>query len=263
MSAIDPIFDKLKQEAIQSSSQEPFLKSFFQRAVLNHESFASVLGYNLARQLSNSAVSRSQIEEIISQAFETESKIVDTARLDLEATLERDAACDGYLTPILYLKGFQALQSYRVAHWLWINGRKSLALFFQNQISETFAVDIHPAAQLGAGIMIDHATGLVIGETAVVGDNVSILHSVTLGGSGAEVGDRHPKIGDGVLISAGAKILGNIRVGDGVKIGAGSLVLESIPGHLTVAGVPAKVVGAPSEESPALEMNQLIEQKKS
>ena len=194
MSATDLIFDSLKEEAAKSGSQEPILQRFFKKAVLDHESFASVLGYNLARQLSNSAISNTQVEEIFSLAFTSDPKIVDIARLDLEATLERDAACDGYLTPILYLKGFQALQSYRVAHWLWINGRKSIALFFQNLISEIFAVDIHPAAKIGAGIMIDHATGLVIGETAVVGNNVSILHSVTLGGSGAEVGDRHPKI---------------------------------------------------------------------
>ena len=263
MSAIDRIFDKLKEEATQSISQEPFLQSFFQDAILNHQSLSSVLSYNLARQLANSAVPRVKIEEIISTAFAAESSFIESAGLDLEATLERDAACDSYLTPILYLKGFQALQLYRVAHWLWQKGRKSLALFFQNQISQTFAVDIHPAAQLGIGIMIDHATGLVIGETAVVGDNVSILHSVTLGGSGAEVGDRHPKIGDRVLISAGAKILGNIHIGDGVKIGAGSLVLESVPSHVTVAGVPAKIVGAPNEESPALEMDQQIEPKKS
>lgn len=263
MSIIDRIFDRLFKEATESISQEPELRGFFQKAILDHSNLSSLLSFNLARQLSDASVSAAQIEEIISEAFAAESKILDSAILDLKATLERDAACDSYLTPILYFKGFQALQLYRVAHWLWHRGRKSLALFFQNKISQTFAVDIHPGARLGAGIMLDHATGLVIGETAVVGDNVSILHSVTLGGSGAEVGDRHPKIGDGVLISAGAKILGNIHIGDGVKVGAGSLVLESIPSHVTVAGVPAKIVGAPNEQSPALEMDQLIEQTKS
>ena len=160
--------------------------------------------------------------------------------------------------PILYFKGFQALQLYRVAHWLWLQGRNHLALYLQSQISEVFAVDIHPGAQIGSGIMIDHASGLVIGETAIVGNDVSILHSVTLGGSGCIKGSRHPTIGNGVMISAGAKILGNVMVGDGVKIGAGSLVLESVPPHVTVAGVPAKIVGAPREAAPALEMDQYL-----
>ncbi|NND69077.1 MAG: serine O-acetyltransferase, partial [Halioglobus sp.] len=157
--------------------------------------------------------------------------------------------------PFLYFKGFHALQTHRVAHCLWQNGRESLALFFQNRMSAEFGVDIHPAAQLGSGILLDHATGVVIGETAVVGNNVSILQSVTLGGTGKDEGDRHPKIGDGVLISAGAKILGNIRVGEGAKIGAGSVVLEDVPPHTTVAGVPAKIVGRPASDSPALDMD--------
>ena len=261
MSMVDRIFDKLKEEAAQSSSQEPQLSSFFERAVLDHQDLATILSYNLASQFPDIAVPRGDIRQIITAALAGDSQIIHSVEMDLEATLARDAACNSYLTPILYFKGFQALQLYRVAHWLWLQGRKNLALFFQNQISQTFAVDIHPAAQIGAGILIDHATGLVIGETAVIGNDVSILHSVTLGGSGAEVGDRHPKIGNGVLISAGAKILGNIRVGDGVKIGAGSLVLESIPSHVTVAGVPAKIVGTPIEQNPALAMDQQIEEE--
>ena len=261
MSVTDPILIAIKEEALEASSQEPLLRSFFKSAVLDHQNFDALLSYNLSRQLPNLSLPHAEIEEVISAAFAAEPTILHSVRSDIEATVERDAACDSYLTPILYFKGFQALQLYRVAHWLWMQGRKNLALFFQNQISETFAVDIHPAARMGEGIMIDHATGLVIGETAVVGDNVSILHSVALGGSGAEVGDRHPKIGNGVMISAGAKILGNISIGDGVKIGAGSLVLESIPSHVTVAGVPAKIVGTPNEESPALEMNQFFDQQ--
>ena len=261
MTASDPILIAIKQQALEASSQEPLLRSFFKNAVLDHQTLDALLSFNLSRQLPHSAVPCAEIGDIISMAFAAEPAILRSVRLDIEATVERDAACDSYLIPILYFKGFQALQLYRVAHWLWMQGRKNLALFLQNQISETFAVDIHPAARVGAGIMIDHATGLVIGETAVVGDNVSILHSVTLGGSGAEMGDRHPKIGNGVMISAGAKILGNITVGDGVKIGAGSLVLKSIPSHVTVAGVPAKIVGTPNEESPALEMNQFFDQQ--
>ena len=169
--------------------------------------------------------------------------------------LERDSACHEIYIPFLYFKGFHALETQRVAHWLWHQGRESLALFFQNRMSVVYGVDIHPAAKLGRGIMLDHATGLVIGQTAVVGDNVSILQSVTLGGTGKDEGDRHPKIGNGVLISAGAKILGNIRVGEGAKVGAGSVVLDEVPPHTTVAGVPAKVVGKPTTQQPALEMD--------
>ena len=168
---------------------------------------------------------------------------------------DRDSACTELSVPFLYFKGFHALQTHRVTHWLWEQGRESLALFFQNRMSAEFGVDIHPAAQLGYGIMLDHATGLVIGETAVVGNNVSILQSVTLGGTGKDEGDRHPKICDGVLISAGATILGNICVGEGAKVGAGSVVLEAVPPHTTVAGVPAKIVGRPSTEQPAMEMD--------
>ena len=258
MSSSDPIWDFIQQEAQQLSSEEPLLADFFQRAVLQHSRLEEVVVHILSETFAASAIDPKDIRAVITQALDSDPEIGVSIRRDIEAAFQRDAACKHYLMPLIYFKGFQALQLYRVAHWLWHRDRKSLALFFQNKISQTFAVDIHPCARLGAGIMLDHATGLVIGETAVVGDNVSILHSVTLGGSGAEVGDRHPKIGDGVLISAGAKILGNIHIGDGVKVGAGSLVLESIPSHVTVAGVPAKIVGAPNEQSPALEMDQLI-----
>lgn len=190
------------------------------------------------------------------QAFESDPELGIAVRQDLLAVEERDSACHKLSVPFLHFKGFHALQTYRVANWLWRQGRQSLALFFQNRMSSEFDVDIHPAARLGQGIMLDHATGLVIGETAVVGNNVSILQSVTLGGTGKEDGDRHPKIGNGVLISAGAKILGNITVGDGAKVGAGSVVLDHVPPHVTVAGVPAKIVGRPASKSPALEMDQ-------
>jgi len=261
MSSIDPIWDSIKDEAAQLSAKEPLLTGFFETAVLEHQSLDAAISHNLARLFANSAVNSEHIRAVILEAFAADPEIGRSIRLDIKAAYQRDAACEHYLMPLLYFKGFQALQLYRVAHWLWLQDRRALALFLQNGISERFAVDIHPAAVVGSGIMIDHATGLVIGETAVVGDNVSIMHSVTLGGSGSAEGDRHPKIGDGVLISAGAKVLGNIRVGDGVKIGAGSLVLEPVPEHVTVAGVPAKIVGAPMEDSPALEMDQSIEQK--
>ncbi|MDG2502308.1 MAG: serine O-acetyltransferase [Porticoccaceae bacterium] len=255
----DPIWDIIVEEARQAAVEEPVLEVFFQSSVLDHSSLDGALSYNLAEQLSSPAVPAATIAEVIAQALREDKGIGQSIRLDIRASFERDAACDRHLTPILYFKGFQALQLQRVSHWLWLQGRRALALFFQNQISETFAVDIHPGAQMGSGIMIDHATGLVIGETAVIGNDVSILHSVTLGGSGCKGGNRHPHIGDGVMISAGAKILGNVTVGDGVKIGAGSLVLEDVPAHVTVAGVPAKIVGRPSEQSPAMEMDQNLE----
>ena len=255
----DPIWDIIVEEARQASIEEPVLADFFKASVLDQPNLDEALSFNLARQLSGPAVPAAQIAEVILQALRADASIGRSVSLDIEAAFERDAACDRHLTPILYYKGFQALQLQRVSHWLWQQGREVLALFLQNQISETFAVDIHPGAKLGSGIMIDHATGLVIGETAVVGDNVSILHSVTLGGSGCQGGNRHPKIGNGVMISAGAKILGNISIGEGVKVGAGSLVLDPVPAHVTVAGVPAKIVGTPREDSPALEMDQRLD----
>ena len=259
MSAADPIWDFIQTEAAQLASEEPLLADFFRRAVLQHNSLEAVIGHVLAETFANSSIANNDIQSVIAEALKDEPQIGVSIRRDIEAAFQRDAACQYYLTPLIYFKGFQALQLYRISHWLWTNKRFSFALFLQNNISERFAVDIHPAARLGDGIMIDHATGLVIGETAVVGNDVSILHSVTLGGSGCHKGDRHPKIGNGVLLAAGAKVLGNINIGQGVKVGAGSLVLESVPDHVTVAGVPAKIVGTPAEDSPALEMDQYIE----
>ena len=174
------------------------------------------------------------------------------------ATFDRDPACHRYLQPLLFFKGFQAVQAYRLGHWLWLNGHKNLAYQVQMRVSEVFGVDIHPAARIGRGIMIDHAHSIVIGETAVVGDNVSMLHSVTLGGTGKEDGDRHPKIGDGVLIGAGAKVLGNIRIGSCSRIAAGSVVLEDVPACKTVAGVPARIVGEAGCAQPAIEMDHRV-----
>lgn len=259
MNSNDPIWDFIQQEAQQLSSEEPLLADFFQRAVLQHSRLEEVVVHVLAETFVASAIEPKDVRAVISQALDSDPEIGVSIRRDIEAAFQRDAACKHYLMPLIYFKGFQALQLYRISHWLWKNQRFSFALFMQNNISERFAVDIHPAARLGNGIMIDHATGLVIGETAIVGNDVSILHSVTLGGSGCQKGDRHPKIGNGVLLAAGAKVLGNISVGEGVKVGAGSLVLESVPDHVTVAGVPAKIVGAPAEENPALEMDQYIE----
>ena len=191
--------------------------------------------------------------------MEADPDILAAAEIDILATYARDPACPDLSTPFLFFKGFHALQAHRVAHWLWIQGRTTLAAFFQNQIGAGLGVDFHPAARVGAGIMLDHATGIVVGETAVIEDDVSILHSVTLGGSGKESGDRHPKIRRGVLLAAGCKVIGNIEVGVGAKVGAGSVVLHDVPAHTTVAGVPAVVVGRPTASAPALDMDQSLE----
>jgi serine O-acetyltransferase len=195
------------------------------------------------------------VREVIEQALADDPSISTAMRADLQAVSERDSACCSLVTPLLFFKGFHALQSYRIAHWLWQQGRNSLALFLQNRISSVFAVDIHPAARIGKGIMFDHATGIVIGETAVVEDNVSIMQSVTLGGTGKEAGDRHPKVRRGVLISAGAKILGNIEIGECAKVGAGSVVLKDVAPRTTVAGVPARVVGDSLCTQPSRDMD--------
>ena len=198
------------------------------------------------------------LRDIFDFAYRGSNELVDAACMDIEAVVSRDPAIQLYSTPLLYLKGFHAIEAYRVAHRLWQLDRRELALFLQSQISEVFNVDIHPAAVLGHGLMFDHASGIVIGETSVVGDNVSILHNVTLGGTGKEVCDRHPKIASDVMIGAGAKILGNIHIGQGVKIGAGSVVLEDVPPHVTVVGVPARIVGLCSDDHPAFDMDQRI-----
>ena len=250
----DLMWQRIRTEAAKQASEEPILASFLHATILNHTRLELALSFHLASQLATPDVSSLLLRKVIMEAFESDASIQTAVRADLQAVEDRDSACHELYIPFLYFKGFHALQTYRIAHWLWTTERESLALFFQNRMSTTFSVDIHPAATLGQGILLDHATGLVIGETAVVGKNVSILQSVTLGGTGKDEGNRHPKIGDGVLISAGAKILGNICVGEGAKVGAGSVVLEDVPAHTTVAGVPAKIVGRPASDQPALEM---------
>ncbi|MBE9537450.1 MAG: serine O-acetyltransferase [Proteobacteria bacterium] len=250
----DLVWNRIRSEAKLQADGEPILASFLHATILNHSTLEQALSFHLANKLDSPTASSLLLREVILEAFTSDTCIPKALRADLLAVEERDSACNELSIPFLYFKGFHALETHRVTHWLWQQGRESLALFFQNRMSVEFGVDIHPAASMGYGIMLDHATGLVIGATAVVGNNVSILQSVTLGGTGKDEGDRHPKIGDGVLISAGAKILGNIRVGEGAKVGAGSVVLEAVPAHTTVAGVPAKVVGRPASDQPALEM---------
>ncbi len=227
--------------------------------MLKHRTLENSISYFLAGKLASAYLTTTSLRDVFYEALSSSENIRDAVRCDLQAVLERDPASRSFALPYLNFKGFQALQSYRVAHWLWENGRHPLALYLQSRISETFAVDIHPAARIGKGILIDHGTSVVIGETAVVGDDVSMLHEVTLGGTGKESGDRHPKVGNGVLIGAGAKILGNIKIGEGSKIAAGSVVLNEVPPHSTVAGIPARVVGKPKSAEPGKQMDQYVE----
>lgn len=250
------VWQCIVKEARQQSEQEPMLASFYHATIINHESLGAALSYILANKLKTASMPAMAVREVVEQAFKEDDSIIDAAACDICATVTRDPAVEMYSMPLLYLKGYHALQGYRVANWLWKQGRIALATYLQNQISVACQVDIHPAARIGKAIMLDHATGIVIGETAVVENDVSILQDVTLGGTGKEGGDRHPKIREGVMIGAGAKILGNIEVGEGAKIGSCSVVLQAVPPHTTVAGVPAKIVGKPQTDKPSLDMDQ-------
>lgn len=252
------IWRQLQREARELIAREPLMASYVYACILNHRSLGSALSYLLAHKLANYVMSPVAIRELIEGACREAPEIVDYAAFDIQAVYDRDAATNDYLPVILYLKGYQSIQVHRVAHSLWNSGRKDLALYLQSRNSEVFGVDIHPACVMGKGIMFDHATGIVIGETTVIEDDVSIMQSVTLGGTGNEQGDRHPKIRSGVLISAGAKVLGNIEIGRNAKIGAGSVVLKDVPPHTTVVGVPAHKVGPVSDDSPAQTMDQLV-----
>ena len=252
------VWEAMRREALEKAAEEPILGSYFHATILNHGSFRSALSFRLASKLDNPMLPTMLIRDVIEEAMSDDGSILDSAMVDIMATYERDPACEELSTPFLFFKGFHALQAHRIAHWLWGHGRHTLAQFFQSQISVGLGVDIHPAARIGHGIMMDHATGIVIGETAVVEDDVSILHAVTLGGSGKESGDRHPKVRRGVLLGAGCKVIGNIEIGVGAKVGAGSVVLADVPAHITVAGVPAKPVGTPSDETPAFGMDHSL-----
>lgn len=251
------VWQTIHDEASLVIKEEPALGSYYYAAILKHTSFADAVSFLLADKLGSDTLPAITIREIVSTIMAGNSELEVAMIRDIAAHKERDPACHLFLTPLLYFKGFHALQAHRIAHELWRDGREFLALYLQNQISETFSVDIHPGAVVGSGIMIDHATGIVVGETCVIGNDISILHSVTLGGTGCSQGDRHPTIGDGVLISVGAKILGNIMIGNGAKIGAGSVVLNDVPSHTSVAGVPAQVIGQTSEDRPSLSMQHL------
>ena len=253
-----PAWKRLRFEAAAAAAEEPTLSSYINAAILAHATLCQALSYHLAEKLAGSVIGTQQMRQIIGEVYDRDKSLVQAAEADMQALIERDPACRGMLQPFLYFKGFLALQSHRVAHVLWRQGRETIAFHFQSRTSELFGVDIHPAARIGIGVMLDHATGITIGETAVVGDACSLLHGVTLGGTGKEVGDRHPKIGRGVLLSVGAKVLGNITVGDEAKVAAGSVVLKDVPAYCTVAGVPAKTVGGPSCCEPAKTMDQAL-----
>ena len=251
------LWEAMRDEAAAKAAEEPILGSYFHATILNHRSLRAALSFRLASKLDNPMLPTMLIRDVIDEAM-ADGTILAAAVADMAATHLRDPACADLSTPFLFFKGFHALQAHRVAHWLWRAERHTLALFFQSQISVGLGVDIHPAARVGRGILIDHATGIVIGETAVVEDDVSILHAVTLGGSGKATGDRHPKVRRGVLLGAGCKVIGNIEIGAEAKVGAGSVVLEDVPPHVTVAGVPAKVVGTPREDTPAFGMDHSL-----
>jgi serine O-acetyltransferase len=254
----DPIWSTLRNEAEAAMAAEPALTGFIFATVMSHARLEDAICHRIAQRLGHADVDAGLIVQTFVDVLASQPQLGVAFRADLSAVLDRDPACNRYLEPLLYFKGFHALVTYRFAHELWRQGRHDFALYLQSQSSRIFAVDIHPAARLGKGLMLDHATGFVCGETAVVGDNCSFLHAVTLGGSGKQSGDRHPKIGAGVLIGAGAKILGNIHVGNCSRIAAGSVVLIDVPPHMTVAGVPARVVGPAGCAEPAQSMDQSI-----
>ncbi|KAK9810508.1 hypothetical protein WJX72_011977 [[Myrmecia] bisecta] len=252
----DVLWAKIREEAEQDANAEPALASFLHTTILVHPSFAKSMSCLLANKLASQTLLGTQLMRLILDAYEDDPDILEDAVADVQAVFDRDPACEQYTQCILYFKGFQAVQSQRIAHWLWKKGRKALAVALQSRVSDVFHVDAHPAARLGRGIMIDHATGVVIGETAVVGDNVSLLHHVTLGGSGTGKGVRHPTIGHGVLLGAGVTVLGPVTVGAGSKVGAGSVVVTDLPCHCVAVGVPARVIKQECRREPSMDMDQ-------
>ncbi|HEY3694466.1 serine O-acetyltransferase [Phenylobacterium sp.] len=253
-----PVWAALRNESLQAARNEPALASLLNAVVLSHENLGDALSYQLARKLGDQELRAMSLRELATAAYESDPRLVEIAEEDLKAVFERDPACKGYVQPFLFFKGYQALQTQRVAHWLWNEGRETIALYMQSRMSEVFQVDIHPATQIGSGVFIDHGTGIVIGETAVIGDDVSMLQGVTLGGTGKERGDRHPKIGRGVLLGANATVLGNIVIGDYAKVASGSVVLKPVPPGCTAAGVPARLTNCPTCAEPARSMDHTL-----
>lgn len=258
LEAIDPIWDSIRMEAERSISQDPLLAAFLYSTILNQPSLEEAVIHRVCERLDHPDLQANLLRQTFFEMSETWPEWSAVLRVDIQAVYDRDPACDRFIEPVLYFKGFHAIQTHRLAHWLWKEGRTDFALYLQSRSSEVFQTDIHPAAVIGKGIFLDHATGLVVGRTAVVGDNVSILHGVTLGGSGKESGDRHPKIRNGVMLGAGAKVLGNIEIGHCSRVAAGSVVLKTVPPNCTVAGVPARVVGTAGCDEPSRAMDQML-----
>ncbi|CZT35399.1 serine O-acetyltransferase [Rhizobium sp. 9140] len=256
---MDPIWDSLQDEARHAALQEPMLAAFFYSTIINQRSLEESVIHRIGQRLDHADLDASLIRQAFLDMAEDWPDWAGILRVDIQAVYDRDPACTRFMEVILYFKGFHAIQTHRLAHWLLLRGRRDLALYLQSRSSSVFQTDINPGARIGKGIFLDHATGLVVGETAVIGDNVSILHGVTLGGTGKEGSDRHPKIGNGVLIGAGAKILGNIHVGQCSRVAAGSVVLKPVPPKVTVAGVPARVVGEAGCSEPSRSMDQVLQ----
>jgi serine O-acetyltransferase len=261
LTTVDPVWARVREEASEIAAREPLLASFIFATVLNHDSLEQTIAQRIADRLEHPNVSGELIRQAYDDLFDADPSVGEAFRADIVAVVERDPATSRHIEPVLYYKGFHALQTHRLAHFLWHRGRKDFALYLQSRASSVFGVDINPATKIGRGIFIDHGTGIVIGQTAVIEDDVSILQGVTLGGTGKERGDRHPKIRKGVLLAAGAKILGNIEVGECSRVAAGSVVLKPVPPNTTVAGIPARVVGKSScaESAPARTMDHLFE----
>lgn len=258
LSVVDPVWKAVREEAEAVLTNDPTLSNFVYSTILNQDSLEDAIAYRIAERLHSRDVSSEIIRKAFAEMNGSDERWSINVRADIAAVYDRDPACDRLIEPILYLKGFQAIQTHRLAHWILKQGRKDFALYLQSRSSQVFQTDINPAAVFGKGIFLDHATGFVVGETAVVGDDASILHNVTLGGTGKQLEDRHPKIGNGVLIGAGAKILGNIKIGDCSRIAAGSLVIKPVDSNVTVAGVPSRVVGVAGCSEPARTMNQIL-----
>ena len=255
---VDPIWSQVRQEAKEAVNNDPLLAAFLYSTVLNHDSLEEAVVHRVAERLDHPDLGADLIRQTYAVMMREDPSFSESLRVDIQAVFDRDPACTRYIQPVLYFKGFHAIQTHRLAHWLWKQGREDFALYLQSRSSAVFQTDINPATRIGKGIFLDHATGLVVGATAVIDDDVSILQGVTLGGTGKETGDRHPKIDDGVLIGAGATVLGNIRIGKCSRIAAGSMVIKEVEGNVTVAGVPARVVGVAGCSEPSRSMDQIL-----
>ncbi|NTS29727.1 serine O-acetyltransferase [Phyllobacterium sp. BT25] len=255
---MDPIWHAIRAEAEETVRNEPLLSTFLYSTILNHQSLEEAVIHRISQRLDHPDMESELLRQTFTTMLEANPAWSQVLRVDIQAVYDRDPACTRFIEPVLYFKGFQAIQTHRLAHWLWKEGRIDFALYLQSRSSSVFQTDIHPMVPMGQGVFFDHATGIVVGMTAVIEDNVSILQNVTLGGTGKESGDRHPKIRNGVLIGAGAKILGNIEIGHCSKVAAGSVVLKPVPHNVTVAGVPARVVGETGCAEPSRAMDQLI-----